>query len=237
MEYYSTASPVFTCAEIRDFDRRAIEELEIPGVLLMENAGRVLTETLIDSFRPKRRLSRILILAGPGNNGGDGFVMARQLQRLSFKVDVLAIGKPHSWKGDAEINLRILKNLTDENLCLGFFDKEDIDDSLQYFRSSLSRADIIVDAILGTGAHGNPRFPINEIIREVNSAHKSVFAVDIPSGLNGDTGLASEQTIQARVTCTLAAFKKGFASAGSAVYTGRVILGDIGVESSKLSAR
>ena len=234
MELFSHDSPVFSRSQVRDFDRYAIEELKIPGIILMENAGRVLTETLLATTTDLSLVSRVLILAGPGNNGGDGFVMARHLQRLLFRVEVIAIGKMDSWKGDAAVNLTILQHLADENLKINFFDTDSLDDSFKKLSHSLSQTDIVVDAILGTGAHGEPRFPINEIIANINSVKKTVFAVDIPSGLNGDTGEAASQTIRANITCTLAAFKKGFVCPGALKYTGRIILGDIGVARNKL---
>lgn len=227
-------SPVFGCAEIREFDRRAIESFRIPGILLMENAGRVLTETLIAAMPQVSFRSPILILAGRGNNGGDGFVMARHLQRLGYQVNVLAIGDPGSWKGDAKTNLEILEKLTDHNLFLSYFQDQNLTESFEQLRSLLEQADIVVDAILGTGTHGPLRFPANEIIPIINAAKKEVFAVDIPSGLDGDTGVPIPEAVQAKVTCTLAAFKKGFAQPGASLYTGKIYLGDIGVSSEKL---
>lgn len=234
MEFLNSDSPVFSRSQVRDFDRYAMEELKIPGVILMENAGRVLTETLLTTISGNSLASRVLILAGPGNNGGDGFVMARHLQRLSFRVEVIAIGKKDSWKGDAAVNLTILEHLTDETLKVVYFDKDSLNDSLERLSQSLAQADVVVDAILGTGAHGEPRFPISKIIQSLNSAMKTVFAVDIPSGLDSDTGEAASQTVRANVTCTLAAFKKGFVCPAATEYTGKIILGDIGVAISKL---
>ena len=235
MELFNPKSPVYSCAEVRDFDRYAIEELKIPGIILMENAGRVLTETLLSEFAINNSFSRVLILAGPGNNGGDGFVMARHLQRLSFRVDVVAVGKVNSWKGDAALNLDILEHLADENLEIIYFDRDFFEHSLKELRVRLSQADIVVDAMLGTGAHGEPRFPIGDIIDCVNSARKRTFAVDIPSGLDGDTGEVVSCAVRAGITCTLGAFKKGFAHHGAQEYTGKIFLADIGVARSKLT--
>lgn len=237
MELFDPECPVFSCSQVRDFDRFAIEELKIPGIILMENAGRILTETLLATVPNDYSHSRILIFAGPGNNGGDGFVMARHLQRLTYRVDVVAIGKSGSWKGDAAVNLSILERLTDDNFEIFFFDKDNYDNSVRELESRLSQSDVVVDAILGTGAHGEPRFPIGEIIDCINSFHKFVFSVDIPSGLDGDSGEPAHQTIRADITCTLAAFKKGFAQSRSSEYTGKIFLGDIGVAREKLSGR
>ncbi|MGI5831188.1 MAG: NAD(P)H-hydrate epimerase [Thermoguttaceae bacterium] len=232
---FSPDSDLFSCAEVRDFDRRAIEDYKIPGLLLMENAGRVLAETLIDAIPGAENPCPVLILAGPGNNGGDGFVMARHLQRLRYPVDIVAIGRPGSWKEDAAVNLTILEQLADEHLTITYFDKEDFPSSAEKLRFSLSRAHVVVDAILGTGARGSPRAPIGDIIEIVNSAGKNVFAVDIPSGLDGDTGLVSGVAVRAQSTCTLAAFKKGFANEYAWDYTGNILLGDIGIAVTKLS--
>lgn len=235
MESFSPESPVYSCAQVRDFDRYATEDLRIPGIILMENAGRVLTETLLSTFPIVNSSSRVLILAGPGNNGGDGFVMARHLQRLSFRVSVVAIGKINSWKGDAGVNLEILEHLTDENLEIIYFDKDSLEYSLKELRRRLSLADVVVDAMLGTGAHGKPRFPIADIIDCVNSARKATFAVDIPSGLDGDTGEVVSNAIRAEITCTLAAYKMGFTCSGAQEYTGKIFLADIGVAKNKLT--
>ena len=237
MESFNPKSSTFTCAQIRDFDRYAIEKLKIPGIILMENAGRVLTETLLAAIPNVIPSSRILIIAGPGNNGGDGFVMARHLQRLSYRVDVVAIGKNVSWKGDASANLSILEQLADDDLNIFFFDKDKYDDSIKELELCLSRSDVVVDAILGTGSEGAPRFPIGEIIKRVNMSHKTVFSVDIPSGLDGNSGKPAVQTIRAEITCTLAAFKKGFSDPQASAYTGKIILGDIGVAGAKLTER
>ena len=234
MEVFNSYSPVYSCAEIREFDRRGVEFFGIPGIVLMENAGRVLTDTLIGTMLKDTTSCRFLILAGPGNNGGDGFVMARHLQRLSFDVNVLAIGSPGAWKGDANVNLGILEKLADEKLMLNYFYRENILDSRQKLRSLLDQADIIVDAVLGTGSHGIPRFPINEILEMVNSAKKDIFSVDVPSGFDGDSGKAFASAIRANVTCTLAAFKKGFAHPNALTYTGKIYLGDIGISIEKL---
>lgn len=234
MEIFNSGSPVYSCAEIREFDRRGVELFGIPGIVLMENAGRALTDTLIATMLKDASSSHILILAGPGNNGGDGFVMARHLRRLSFEVNVLAIGSPGTWKGDANVNLDILEKLVDEKLSLNYFYKENILDSRQKLCSLLEQADIVVDAILGTGSHGIPRFPINEILEMVSSAKKDIFSVDIPSGFDGDSGMAFESAIRANITCTLAAFKKGFAHPNALTYTGKIYLGDIGVSIEKL---
>ena len=200
MELFNPKSPVYSCAEVRDFDRYAIEELKIPGIIVMENAGRVLTETLLSEFAINNSFSRVLIL-----------------------------------KGDAALNLDILEHLADENLEIIYFDRDFFEHSLKELRVRLSQADIVVDAMLGTGAHGEPRFPIGDIIDCVNSARKRTFAVDIPSGLDGDTGEVVSCAVRAGITCTLGAFKKGFAHHGAQEYTGKIFLADIGVARSKLT--
>lgn len=228
--------PCFTCAEVRGFDRYAIEELGISGAILMENAGRVLTETLLSFMKEKSMTGPILILAGPGNNGGDGFVMARHLQRLGQAVRLIAVGKPGGWKGEAGDNLAAAEKLADQDLTVSVLEK-DSPDLIEKVNDALQHAGLVVDALLGTGVTGAPRAPFERIIEAVNAAGKPVFAVDIPSGLNGDTGEAAQTAIRAAATCTLAALKQGLVLPEAAEYTGKLSVGDIGVALEKLSRR
>ena len=226
-----------TSDEMKRYDRNTSERFGVKPEILMERASLCVADEIekyISSKNADRKYT-VLVFAGVGNNGGDGFVMARHLQRLSFRVDVVAIGKTGSWKGDAAVNLGILERLTDENLEIIYFDRDFFEHSLKELRVRLSQAAIVVDAMLGTGAHGEPRFPIGDIIDCVNSARKRTFAVDIPSGLDGDTGEVVSCAVRAGITCTLGAFKKGFAHHGAQEYTGKIFLADIGVARSKLT--
>lgn len=245
----AASAPFLSCAEVRELDRRAVEIFNIPGAILMENAGRSLVESFLrhlgvpanphdDNF-PKseneKKSERILVLAGRGNNGGDGFVMARRLHFFGFQVEVIAVGPSDGWQNEAEMNRKAVEHLADERLSIRYF-SADNRDAFESLPPSLTRADWIVDALLGTGVHGAPRPPIDRIISMVNASGKPVFAVDIPSGLDGDSGTAPGEAIRARITCTLAAVKKGLVLDSASAWVGRLELGDIGVAAEKLLA-
>lgn len=217
---------VLACEQVRAFDRYASETLGISLETLMENAGRSLVESLLRHALADAKTTRFAILCGKGNNGGDGFVMARRLTMLGFRADVWTMAPDAAYKGPARTNLAILRRLGDERLTLRTFDGPD---ALERFDDSLHRADWLVDALLGTGAGGAPRAPLDVVIERMNRSEKPVFAVDIPSGLDGDTGMASGVCVQAAVTCTLAAFKPGLLKKEAARFVGSVELGDIGV--------
>ena len=241
------ASPTFSCAEMRAFDRFAVESLGVPALILMENAGRSLTDSLLRHFdlAPDEKTGnpkRVLILAGRGNNGGDGFVMARRLRLFGVAVEVTLFDAQKPMSSEMAAHRKILEKLSDdafsdeafsdEALTLSeFHDGDSCDTAASFARldAALLRADVVVDALLGTGARGTPRPPYNGVIERVNATQRPVFAVDLPSGLNGDTGEAATPTIRATVTCTLGAMKTGLLAEGAREWTGQLDLGDIGL--------
>lgn len=208
-----------TREEVRNVDRRAIEEFGMPGVVLMENAGRGAAELLI-------RLGirgPVVICAGAGNNGGDGFVIARHLENRGEQVHLLLFSDPDNLRGDAAINYNILKAAGTPRTVLGqSFDVNELD-------RELARADWIVDALLGTGTSGEIRDPFATLIDHINNAGKKVLAVDLPSGLDCDSGEPLGHCVRADHTATFVARKKGFDSALSPALTGTVHVIDIGV--------
>jgi len=218
--------PVRSRDDIRAFDRFCIEDLGVPGIVLMENAGRQIT----DFIREEAGLapsSRVVILAGRGNNGGDGFVVARHLAVHGISAKVLLIGRRNQVTGDAEANLRILEAMDADLEVLDGPDEEVV----ARCDEALRAADVIVDGLLGTGTRGEVRPPFAGVIKTINAHrdHADVFAIDIPSGLDCDTGRPLGPTVQAKATVTMAAVKQGFSAEGAQAYTGRVILADIGV--------
>jgi NAD(P)H-hydrate epimerase len=205
--------------EVRAVDRRAIEEYGIPGVVLMENAGRGAAELLVELGID----GPVIICAGRGNNGGDGFVIARHLENRGFNVRVLLFCDPNDLRGDAAVNFRIIESAgTPMNLFPAQFAEDDVD-------QLLADADWIVDALLGTGARGAAREPYATVIRRINAAGRKVFAVDLPSGLDCDTGEAAGECVRANHTATFVAPKIGFAAQAAATWTGTVHVIDIGV--------
>ena len=205
--------------EVRAVDKRAIEEYGMPGVVLMENAGRGAAELLVKLGID----GAVVICAGKGNNGGDGFVIARHLENRGFAVRVLLFCDPNDLRGDADINYQIIEKAgTPINLFPAQFEDNDID-------RFLADAEWIVDALLGTGAKGAAREPFATIIRHINSASKKVFAIDLPSGLDCDNGEAPGECVRADHTATFVARKIGFDNEAATEWIGAVHVIDIGV--------
>ncbi len=207
--------------QVREVDRRAIEQYGMSGLVLMENAGRGVADALCD----QRPSGMVVVCCGGGNNGGDGFVIARHLDLRNISVRVLLFTSRANLKGDAAANFRILEKCA---MPLGVMATLGAATEIGELRSALAGACWIVDALLGTGATGNPRPPLDTAIDEINASGKPILAVDLPSGLDCDTGEPSNHTVRAKLTCTFVAAKMGFARPGAAKYTGEVSILDIG---------
>lgn len=209
-------------AEVRDVDRRAIEEFGLPGIVLMENAARGCVECLV-----REGVSGpVAICAGRGNNGGDGFAMARHLENRGIAVKVLLFGDPEKLRGDAAINFGVLtRSGTPLKVMSGTVDEA-------VLKAELAGSDWIVDALLGTGTQGSLRAPFPSIIGAINGSGARVFAVDLPSGMDCDSGLPADPDcpvmVKAEITATFVARKRGFDHPSAAEYTGRVHVVDIG---------
>jgi len=216
--------PAATRDEIRAFDRYAIEALGLPGIVLMENAGRQIAEAA-RAMLAGRAKPRVVILAGPGNNGGDGFVVARHLAMAGIRAEVVLLVPREKTTGDADTNLRVLEALGFQVRVLA----GKVEAMLGALCPMLAEADLVVDGMLGTGTRGEIREPYASAIGAVNEAKRPVLAIDIPSGLDPDTGKPLGPTVRATKTVTLAAVKVGFRKPGAAEYTGEVVLADIGV--------
>jgi hydroxyethylthiazole kinase-like uncharacterized protein yjeF len=213
-------------AEVRAFDSWAINELGIAGVVLMENAGRSCAE-LIKQDLAGIEGAKVCIFCGTGNNGGDGYVIARHLLNDKIDVRVVICGDPAKIKGDAKINLDLLRSLGQsvEQLDLT---SADLDNQVEQIAKDCQ---LIVDAIFGTGLQGEVRGGYKDLIEAINAQGKPIVAVDIPSGLDCDTGSSLGAAIEAKTTVTFVAVKKGFAeNPESARYTGDVYVASIGVE-------
>jgi len=216
---------VMTREQVRAFDSFVINALGVPGVVLMENAGRSCAELIEEKLR--RRWPKVCIFCGTGNNGGDGYVIARHLRNNGIEVMVVVCGNRKTIKGDAKINLDILERLGQR---IEWLDPSDRDLEAKV-REYGAWANMIVDAIFGTGLRGQVSEEYRELIAVVNSLGKPIVAVDIPSGLDCDTGEPLGAAIRAHYTVTFVAVKKGFAANSRArQYTGHVYLASIGVE-------
>ncbi len=210
-----------TRAEVREVDRRAIEDFGLPGIVLMENAGRNAAMLLHE----RAPLGRVVIVCGKGNNAGDGFVIARHLANLGHGVRLLLACDPAEFRGDAAVNWRVVEKMGIPATMLATAARDE-------WERALTGADWIVDALLGTGATGAPRGAIATAIEAVNAVaardHAGVFAVDLPSGLDCDTGETPGVCIRANLTGTFVARKVGFDVPGATDRLGEVKVLDIG---------
>lgn len=199
----------------------------MPGVVLMENAGRN-AAWLLHARAPS---ARVVIVCGKGNNAGDGFVLARHLENLGHDVRLVLAGAPADLRGDAAINWRIIEKA-------GIRVSTPATATPEEWEQSLAGADWIVDALLGTGVSGAPRGPIAAAIEAVNAVAAreriGVFALDLPSGLDCDTGTAAGACIRATLTGTFVARKVGFESPPAREWLGEVQVLDIGAPAALL---
>jgi NAD(P)H-hydrate epimerase len=204
-----------TRAQVREIDRRAIEDYHIPGIVLMENAALAVTDVASEML-DGNLVGQIIILCGGGNNGGDGLAVARHLHNLGADVFIALATNPGKYKGDAKINWNIAQAMKIKTFPA---DPE---------RILNSRALLIVDAVFGTGLSEPPRAPFADLVSAVNKSGATVLAIDLPSGMDCDTGEALGPTIEAKRTVTFVAEKAGFANPNAAHYTGQITVGSIG---------
>ena len=213
-------SIILTRAESRELDRRAMEEFGMPSIVLMENAGRSVVDYLLTQH-PK---GPVLICCGKGNNGGDGFVVARHLDNHGIPVQVLLCTDPKELEGDAKINFTIIKKSALHIILLN--ELTDLDNSLH---SLINQAEWTIDALFGTGFNGRVKAPFDKIIMAMNGSASHILSIDVPSGLDCDTGEISGVTVKAEHTVTFVGMKKGFVSPLAKEFIGRVHVADIGI--------
>jgi NAD(P)H-hydrate epimerase len=226
-----------------------MDGLGIPGIVLMENAGRGCAEVLqehaaarqeISSSSPSNPLASgeasdvdscqtraVLVCCGPGNNGGDGFVIARHLWLAGMRIKVVLVSERHKYHGDALTNLRII-----ENLRLEIVDSEP-SWTLAQWLSNLSQVqhhptDWVIDAVLGTGAQGPLKGPFQTVVEAINLCSAKRLAVDLPTGLDCDTGESSGNVVRADLTCTFVEKKMGFRNPKATQFLGEVVVVGIG---------
>jgi NAD(P)H-hydrate epimerase len=215
--------PVFTAAEMRALDARAIRALGIPGPRLMDNAGAAAAAAVSRYLSPIRGRS-IVIVCGKGNNGGDGFVVARRLRARGAVVRVFLVGGRDEVRGDAAVALGRWRGRVEEIR---------VARDLGALTRALGGADAVVDALLGTGLAGAARglmaASIELINQECGRAEVPVFALDLPSGLSADQGALLGPTIRATRTVTFAGLKRSLLLHPAAAHAGRVEIADIGI--------
>jgi NAD(P)H-hydrate epimerase len=239
-------------SEVRRLDVEAADELALPGPILMENAGRGAAgwlAELVGAIPPHAGgrpfsvpasshtedvphgpgLPRVLILCGPGNNGGDGAVVARHLNAWGFPVRVIWFTRSDQLRGDAALQWAILaKSKVDQS---AWFDRYSADSAIDLtdLPAILEDADWLVDGLLGTGLSRAVEGPLHNVIDAMNGSGKPILALDLPSGMDADSGLPMGVAVRATATATFVSCKIGFAAAGATDYTGEVAVIDIGL--------
>lgn len=212
---------VATAQEMQNIDRRARDEYGIPTLLLMENAALGVIRVVEESFGPVKG-RRIAIVAGKGNNGGDGLAAARLLHNRGAKVQVYLLSEPAAVTGDAATNLNIASKMGIEVQSKGMFDMEGL-------RSALTHSYVIIDALFGTGLSSPVTGEYSEVIELINHSNRPVVAVDIPTGIHSDTGEVMGAAVRATETVTFAIPKRGHFLYPGRDFTGRLHIADISI--------
>ena len=213
---------LLTADEMREMDRQTIESFGLPGRVLMENAGRGATRVLMNWF-PDIASQSVGVVAGRGNNGGDGFVIARYLFQHQVDVKVYLLSESNKLQGNAAENFHLLGEL---GVPVAEIPDEE---SFNRYRTEMAHRQIWVDAILGTGLNSDVKGFFKTVIEFINSTHRPVLAVDIPSGLHTDTGQPCGICISAKLTATFAFPKIGHVQLPGADYVGELHVIDIGI--------
>ncbi len=213
---------VATTEQMQELDRKAIESYRIPGIVLMENAGRGATEVIFNAF-PDLQKKRIVIIAGKGNNGGDGFVIARHLLNHGISVKVFLLTDPKALRGDAETNFHIFHRMKGEVISVPS------SKDYQKMKKDLEKVDLLIDGIFGTGLDAEVRGYYREVIDHINTIQKPIIAIDIPSGLDANTGKPLGTAIRASLTVTFGLPKVGHLIAPGPDYVGNLKVIDIGI--------
>ena len=213
---------ILNAEQMREADRRTIQDIGIASLVLMENAGRQAVAA-IESLYPDLAERQIAIVCGKGNNGGDGFVIARTLQQRGFDVSVFVIGSAAEIKGDARVNLEILSRIGQDVV-------EVTDETAwELHGAEVTGHDLIVDAIFGTGL-ATPLSGFHQtVVADINDAGVPVVAIDIPSGMSADTADMIGDCIDATVTVTLGAPKLPLVLPPAEMKAGEVVIADIGI--------
>jgi NAD(P)H-hydrate epimerase len=244
---------VVTAEQMRELDRRAIVESGIPGVVLMENAGRAVVDVMAREYGPLPG-KRVAVFCGAGNNGGDGFVIARYLHLAGAGVFVYLAGADDKLKDDARVHYDLLRKLGVDFLDAFVPPQIDLSDMPEFQTGNeghnakwertfvllaagkIKLCDLIVDALLGTGIKEAPRDPIASSIAAINRASCPVISVDVPSGLNSDTGATPGEVVRATHTVTFAYPKLGLFLTSGAECVGQLHVSDIGFDWDSVTA-
>jgi len=211
---------VLTASQAKSLDKKANEKFGISTLLLMENAGRSISEEALKI--PQSLKGKIAIFCGTGNNGGDGFCAARHLLTAGIKPDIYLASRKGDVKNEAKANLDIL-------LRLGQKIKEVNPGNLSLIKAGIGKYSLIIDALLGVGLKGEIRHVYQELINIINASKAYVLSVDIPSGLDANSQKAPVGCIKADKTVTFVAKKRGMVSKAGRRFCGEVLVRSIGI--------
>jgi NAD(P)H-hydrate epimerase len=215
--------PVLSREQIRELDRHAVEH-GVPSLVLMENAGRGAAELIERELERRGERGAVVVVCGPGNNGGDGFVVARRLASRSVAVRVVLTVPGAKLKGDALDNYRAFRGLGHDVI--------ELEDDLEVLSRELRDAGVAIDALFGTGLDRDVTGRMAEVIDRVNAAEALRIALDLPSGIDANSGAVLGAAVRAHLTITFAAHKLGLLTTNGAKHAGRVERVDIGVPES-----
>lgn len=207
---------------MREVDRLMVEEIGVSILMMMENASRNIAILARKMLGGSVKGKNIVILCGKGNNGGDGLGAGRHLINFGAKVVILLAANASELRHDSHIQYEVLKNIN-----ATVYEASDLVDGPA--EKYLTNASLIIDALLGYNAKGQPREPIATFIRIANQSQKPILAVDIPSGLNANTGETNGPTIKAAATLTLALPKVGLLTEKARGYVGKLYVADLSI--------
>ncbi len=211
-----------TSQAMREIDKRTQEEFGISAIVLMENAGREAFRVALDMLS-KEENKRVICVCGKGNNGGDGFVCARHLINNGVDTDIFLLGEPDGLKGNAKINYNILGKMGKTIKILK------TDGDLEFLKSGLKKAQLLIDAIFGIGLSAEVKEPYRSVINLINQSGKPILALDVPSGLDATDGKMLGACIKATETISFAFPKTGFTKNDGPLHIGRLITADISI--------
>jgi len=206
-----------TADEVRQMDQSAIRDYCIPSLLLMENAGRSVSDVISREYKP----CKVLVFIGKGNNGGDGLVVARHLANRGYSVQVVLLEDPARLKADPLVNFSIVRKM---NIPWAV-----VASSKERIFALCQKSGLVVDAIFGVGIHSPVCGIFEKAICAINKCRKPVVSIDIPSGLDADTGEVHGVAVRATKTVTLALPKHGLFEGEGPLYAGKIEVADIGI--------
>ena len=208
-----------TSSKMKSIDRLATQRFGIPSLILMENAGRSVSDEAQRML--KNESAPVVIFCGYGNNGGDGFVVARHLTNRGYKVNIVLVGKHKKMSNDTEINFDILSKMKVK------IKKVSNQKQIMSVVRHVKKAQLIIDAMFGIGIKGQLDKFYCYLIKEINNSNIPILSIDIPSGLDADRGVALPIAIKAQKTVTMGLIKKGFLNPTAKKYLGKIVIGYI----------